>query len=209
MNWFTLYWTDGRRMVVCGETLAAALNVSGITSKQYGHICWYDNGVTETHWYDSPRKAWIKYKEITITPEELHRHGVNFYKKIMSTHDSILVELPTMNIVGLSVLWEPYSAHLVATSKRQEKFIHTFVKCISVYYGIRRPGTLLGNTHVEEHRHHYVKHNRELFEPGDFKHAFEALTVRVSKTDPIYETCSRYAKPLSLIYREQSVRVLP
>ena len=56
---FTLYWTDGKREVICGKTISDAFRAAGYGQSALNVLDWYDAGDTDTHSWDSQLSIWV------------------------------------------------------------------------------------------------------------------------------------------------------
>jgi hypothetical protein len=60
---FTLYWSDGVREVVRGQTIRAALLLAGYSSYSHGALSVYTEGDNTDFTWDPDEKAWVKQVE--------------------------------------------------------------------------------------------------------------------------------------------------
>ena len=72
-NHYTLYWRNGDRNVVSGKTIVEAFTAAGYGAGAIHALDWYDEGVTEAHYYDKQMSTWVKYE-----PIHLHFNDVNW-----------------------------------------------------------------------------------------------------------------------------------
>lgn len=57
---FTIYWLDGRRIVISGQTIEDAFTKAGYGLGAVRAVDWYDYGITNTHTYDKINKKWVR-----------------------------------------------------------------------------------------------------------------------------------------------------
>lgn len=57
-NKFTIYWLDGKRSVLEGDTIAKAFSGAGYSAGAVRAVDWYDNGETDTHTWNKETKQW-------------------------------------------------------------------------------------------------------------------------------------------------------
>jgi hypothetical protein len=60
MHKFTLFWLDGKREVVTGETIADAARRAGIQRGALQVIDFYENGEDDSWEWNSERRSWVQ-----------------------------------------------------------------------------------------------------------------------------------------------------
>lgn len=60
---FTLYWLDGKREVVKGETIYDALTKSGYGSGALNALDFFTQNDTDNYFWDNVKKTWIRKQE--------------------------------------------------------------------------------------------------------------------------------------------------
>ena len=65
-KYFTIYWINGDRNVIQGPTIETAFTNAGYGAGAISAVDWYDDGVSETHYWDKDSHNWIKFEPIRI-----------------------------------------------------------------------------------------------------------------------------------------------
>lgn len=60
MNKFTIYWLDGTKSVIEGETVHEAFSAAGYNGGAVRAVDWYENGVNDDYVWNPEKKAWDK-----------------------------------------------------------------------------------------------------------------------------------------------------
>lgn len=112
-NKFTIYWKDGSRNVITGVTVEDAFTAAGYSAGAVSAIDWYDNGISQTHHYNTETKEWVKYEPIHI-----HANSSLFYNSeinvndlvvILRKHRKIIVDFPNKDILLIQHKFAQYS----------------------------------------------------------------------------------------------------
>lgn len=67
-NQFTIYWLDGRKSVIEGETVHQAFSAAGYGGGAVRAVDWYENGVNDDYVWNKETKQWDKKTPIIGAP---------------------------------------------------------------------------------------------------------------------------------------------
>ncbi len=94
-NYYTLYWHNGDRNIVKGVSIEEAFTKAGYGAGAINALCWYDEGVSETHHYNKDKKIWVKYEPIHYHYDDIRWENpslISEFKNALKEHRSIIVE---------------------------------------------------------------------------------------------------------------------
>lgn len=169
-KFFTIYWLNGTRTVIQGETIEQAFTAAGYDDSTVKSINWYDNGVSETHFWN--QKEWVKYEPICIhAGDDLWKKPFSEVKEVLvkylKQHHEIIVQFESKNELSLKLDWDDFS-------------ILGPVKYLKVAGAEYFQGTYYGDSDDEENAHHFMDTTAEYFSPTDIETACKALYERVN-----------------------------
>ena len=166
IKFFTFYWLNGERDFLKGTDVAEAFNTK-YSAKALKAVDWYDTGLSDTHYWDATKHAWIKRTECEystigtvqeITEALIRNHCVNF---LFPNNDKLCV---------------------------QKKFNHYavigWVECFEVIYLEHNYGTYAGESGDEENSHHYMVSGGQYISPDNIEEAVRIFMTRASAEYP-------------------------
>lgn len=193
-NWFTIYWLNGDKSHIFGETIDQAFTHAGYGGGAVAAIDWYDGRISDSHWYDKEKKVWEKYLDIEIKVADFLLMGIDDLSRIMDTHNTITVKFDNDDIVVFNRGWGSFYLNNQGC----------WINYLEISFGEYFKGTYGGDSDDEENSHHYMMANGQYFTPDNLPHALEAFIRRV-KSSP-FKTCSSdYCEPLEIIHAKQKV----
>ena len=190
MKWFTIFWLDGSKSFVFGNTIEAACNNSGIGNGAIRAIDWYDEGIRNTHYWDKETKKWVKYGEFEVDLEKFSTMTRDDLVTIMEKNSSITVKFPTDDI--LSFIRDTGLFYL-----RDKK---AWVDYLSISFG-----EYFEQGYFDEDTNGcYMMANSQMFAPDDLEHALDTFIKRTKET-PFIAFRSEYCKSMELIHENQKI----
>lgn len=193
-KWFTIYWRDGSVSHIFGLTIEQAFKHAGYGGGATAAIDFYDNGISQTHWYDKTKKEWVKFKDIEITISDFKEMTLEDLLRIMTDHNNITVKLDTQDIVIFTRNWGCFFLNNRSS----------WVNYLSISFGEYFQGTYSGDSDDEENSHHYMMANGQYFAPDNLPHALEVFIRRV-KDNPFMSVSTPYCERLEDIHAKQKV----
>lgn len=166
-NYFTLYWLTGERKVISGKTIEEAFTVAGYSGGAVKALDWYDNGITESHYWDKEQKTWVKYNPIHIHYDQFVNCTLDELSKLFEQHHAIEVDLATKDRVVIQITIGDYA-------------VIGWTKSIEVYFAEYCTGSYFEDGDED---YHFMVCNTEYFDPSDAEKALAAFMNRV-KTNP-------------------------
>jgi hypothetical protein len=194
-QWFTVYWLDGSKSHIYGETIDKAFAAAGYGGGSVNAVDWYDNGISNTHYRDQQKKEWVPFKNFEINKNDFLMKSMTDILNILKTSNSIQVKLENEDIVVLSHSWGLF--HLNNET--------VWVEYIELTFGEYFKGTYSGDSDDEENSHHYMMANGQYFSPDDIAFSVEAFMQRVKK-DSFYTVNTPHCKRLEEIHQSQKVK---
>lgn len=160
--YFTIYWLGGSRNVVHGKSIEDAFTRAGYGGGAVNAIDWYDNGISETHWYDKDAKEWKKYEPKVVFGPDFGMDKPNAPQEIetiLKNHRSLILILPNKDQYSISyeygcfagIGWV-YYIHIVfgkyhqgsyGGSEDDDEFSHHFMACASEYFDVEHPAVAI------------------------------------------------------------------
>lgn len=193
-KWFTIFWLDGSKTHVFGETIEAACNHAGIGNGALRAVDWYDEGIRNTHFYDSSKKEWVKFQDMEIPYSEFLFLTLTDVLNIMKTHNTIVVKFENQDIVVFKHDWSLFYLNNKSS----------WVEYIELSFGEYFKGTYGGDSDDEENEHHYMMANGQYFSPTNIAFAAECFISRVKK-EPFKCVDSPYTERLEDIHARQRI----
>lgn len=170
-NRFTLYWIDGKRNVIKGDTIDAAFAAAGYGGGSIAVLDFYEEGITESRWWSKSKREWIPYAPFMIESE-------NFSPSVASTAREVHAALETSHCVTI-----------VLPNKDQYTIAYRYgcfagigwVKYIEIVYGEYCRGNY-GDDEIDEDsdEHHFMACAGEYFDPEESEIAAIAFVNRYS-----------------------------
>ncbi len=165
-NRYTLYWRDGRRTIVIGDTIEDAFSKAGYGGGAVGALDWYDEGVSETHRWDKAQKTWVRFEPIRIHADDFAKMGrtekCDLLTKLFPIHHEIIVELKDKSEFILR--------------RNQGNFATIgWVEFNEVVAGEYNIG---GYDETSDEDHHFMMCQGEYFHPTDIDGAIDAFVDR-------------------------------
>lgn len=65
-NQFTIYWLDGKKSVLEGDTVHEAFSAAGYSRGAVRAVDWYENGVNDDYVWNPEKKEWEKKTSDTV-----------------------------------------------------------------------------------------------------------------------------------------------
>lgn len=90
---FTLYWLDGKREFVHGETIADAFTAAGYGAGARHALDWYDQGASETDVYSKDEKRWIRRNPVNVHIGDVADLTQDEIVRLLKTASEIRIEL--------------------------------------------------------------------------------------------------------------------
>jgi len=185
-NYYTLYWHNGDRNIVTGKTIVEAFTAAGYGAGAIHALDWYDEGVTEAHYYDKQMSTWVKYE-----PIHLHFNDVDWsdpglaaeLTTLLNKHHTIIVELENKDQYSISFNYGNY-------------YSVGWVKTLTIAYGEYYEGSY---TEDGDEDHHFMMTQSEYFDPNN-THAVIAAFIQRSKC-PYRASNSKEAKRVDRLPR--------
>ncbi len=193
-KWFTIFWLDGSKTHVFGETIEAACNHAGIGNGALRAVDWYDEGIKNTHFYDGNKKEWVKFQDMEIGYSDFLFMSLTDVLDIMKTHNIIVVKFENQDIVVFKHDWSLFYLNNQSS----------WVEYIELSFGEYFKGTYGGDSDDEENEHHYMMANGQYFSPNNITFAAECFINRVKK-DPFQSVDSPYTERLENIHSQQRI----
>ena len=177
-NRYTIYWLGGTRSVIKGDTVEQAFTLAGYGRGATRAVDWYDDGITETHYWDKENKEWIKYNPARIP------HSV------FSTY------LPDAMKLVITANLESCHGMIIEMSDKSEFSICYkignfasigWMKYIEVAYGEYHRGNY-GDDEIDEDSddHHFMVCAGEYFDPEQPELAIDAFVQRFINNPSMY-----------------------
>lgn len=185
-NYYTLYWRNGDRNVISGKTIEEAFTAAGYGAGAIHALDWYDEGVTETHYYHTKDSEWVKYE-----PIHLHFNDVDWKDPFIDTMLSLFLEKHHTIIVEL----ENKDQYLIEF-KYGDYYSIGWVKTLTITYGEYCKGSY---TEDGDEDHHFMMTQSEYFDPNN-THAAIAAFIQRSKC-PYRASNSKEAKSIDQLPR--------
>lgn len=193
-KWFTIFWLDGSKTNVFGTSIEDACNHAGIGNGALRDVDWYDEGIKNTHYYDSSKKEWVKFQDMEIPYSEFLFLTLADVLNIMKTHNTIVVKFENQDIVVFKHDWSLFYINNKSS----------WVEYIELSFGEYFKGTYGGDSDDEENSHHYMMANGQYFAPDNMPHAVEAFKRRVVH-EPFRAVDSPYCERLEDIHAKQKI----
>ena len=193
-KWFTIFWLDGSKTHVFGETIEAACNHAGIGNGALRAVDWYDEGIKNTHFYDGNKKEWVKFQDMEIGYSDFLFMSLTDVLDIMKTHNIIVVKFENQDIVVFKHDWSLFYLNNQSS----------WVEYIELSFGEYFKGTYGGDSDDEENEHHYMMANGQYFSPNNIAFAVECFINRVKK-EPFRCVDSHFTESLENIHSRQRV----
>lgn len=194
-QWFTIYWLDGTKSHIYGESIEKAFTNAGYGGGASRAIDWYDSGISNTHYRDHQKKEWVPYKDFEACYKDFMMLDVSNVLDILKTSDNIQVKLENEDIVVLTHNWGMFYLNNESV----------WVEYVELTFGEYFKGTYAGDSDDEENSNHYMMANGQYFAPVDIAFAVEALLQRVRK-DPFKTVDTPHCKRLEEIHQAQKVK---
>lgn len=171
-NYFTLYWIDGKRQIISGPTIEQAFSAAGYGAGAVKVVDWYDNGVSETHYYDKNKKEWVKYEQLHIHAQDIKSYSEATLVEMFHRHHSIVVQFESKDELRLD--------HCLGCFAQIG-----WVEHLSLVYGEWQKGNY-GDDYGAEHEdaHHFMASGGQYFKPTDVVKAINVLMSRVTNEHP-------------------------
>lgn len=171
-KYFTIYWVNGQRSIIKGNTIEEAFKAVRAGADSVSNVSWYDNGVTETHFWN--QKEWVKYEPIRFSstdaiwkaPFDTIKRTLEEYVKL---HHEIIVQFENEDELCLKLTWGDFGT--IGP-----------VKYLEVGAAEYCQGTYGGESDDEENQHHFMMAAGQYFSPDNVSAACEALYYRTVGT---------------------------
>jgi len=167
-KYFTIYWLNGDYSVIQGESIEQAFTAAGYGAGAVKAVDWYDNGISQTHYYNKKCKEWVHYVPLEITSEQIQTFDLVTLQTKFQQHKDIKVIFPSKDILILT-----RDTGIFATIG--------IVSYISLAFGEYCQGSY---SNPDDEGHHFMIHQSEYFYPTDEVTALEALLTRVKSLKP-------------------------
>lgn len=162
MKFFTIYWLGGNRSVVNGKDIADAFSRAGYGGGAVNAIDWYDEGVSETHFYNKQERQWERY-----VPLHIYCTAFNDVKdklaSFLEKHHEIIIDFPSRDQLSLRYAFGDF-------------FRLGWTKYIEIVYAEFMDGPYHDDG---EEDHHFMTANVEYHNPLNPETAIEALIKRM------------------------------
>lgn len=164
--YFTLYWLGGSRNVIKGKDIADAFTKAGYGGGAVNALDWYDNGISETHWYDKEAKEWKKYVPQYAFAEDFGIDKPNAPQEIetiLKNFRSLTLTMPNKDEYSISYEYGCYAGI-------------GWVHYIQISYGEYQKGSYSGEDDGEDH--HFLATQTEYF---DVEHPAVAIAAFINR----------------------------
>lgn len=148
MKAFTLYWLGGTRSVVYGENIETAFTLAGYGSGAVKAVDWYDEGITDTHYYVKT-EGWKKYEPIHIHENDFDNFTQEQLVEFFNKRHTIIVDRENKDQITMDMTIGNYACigwvkHIQFTynehhdgnyfDDEDSEHDHYYMVCNSVYY---------------------------------------------------------------------------
>lgn len=172
-NYFTLYWLDGRRTVIKGDTIEQAFAAAGFGGGAIRAVDWFDNGVSETHRYDKATKQWVEFKPFRIDVTGIDNEiDSNLVFSKLEEHHAFIAVFPNKCEYQISYKFGKFA---------ELGWVHY----IEISYGEYHQGSYGGGEDDEED-HHFMVCAGEYMNPARPDMAAVAYTYRLHTNPALY-----------------------
>lgn len=164
-KYFTLYWLNGTKNVIKGLTIEEAFTRAGYGGGAVGALDWYDNGISETHWYDKNAKEWKEYVPQYAFSEDFGIDKPNAPQEIetiLKNFRSLTLTMPNKDEYSISYKYGSYAGI-------------GWVHYIEISYGKYQEGSYGDNDDVD---HHFMATQTEYF---DVEHPAIAIAAFINR----------------------------
>ncbi len=180
--YYTVYFENGEREVIRGQTFAIA--IEGETRK----VAWFDNGCTDSHYFNTASKIWEPYQTLSIDAKDFRQFSsTNNLAELLDQHRFIEV-----NFENKDQLYMRYAYGCFARLG--------WLRYIEICYGEYNEGSY--NPFEEDAEgHYYMAVQGEFYQP-----ALKGLAVQafIERFDNPNKT-TRYGQTLYEILNTQTV----
>lgn len=187
MNYFTLYWLNGDRKVVKGETIEQAFTIAGYGNGAIRAMDWYDNGITNSHYFFGGQ--WVKKTLLALTVQEFNKEAtpenVQDIVNKLRRHDCIQLSFENKDILNI-----------------QDEIRHTghdYVRVIQVGFCEYFPYPYCEDSNQTEH---WMYSNTEFFDPAEPEIAVHAFLQRLN-SNAAFESSSYKNVDLKMLASSQ------
>lgn len=164
-NRYTLYWRNGDRNIVIGKTIEEAFTASGYGAGAIHALDWYDEGVSETHYYDKQMSTWVKYEPIHLHFDDVKWEDQGLGAELLALlekHHAIVVEFENKDQYSIGFSHGSY-------------YPAGWVKTLTITYGEYYEGPYAENGSED---HHFMMTGSEYFDPNNIAAAVDAFIQR-------------------------------
>ena len=167
-NKFTIYWKDGSRKVITGVTMKDAFTAAGYGAGAVAAIDWYDNGISQTHHYNTETKEWVKKEPIHIHIDDAQKSGNEFVTQFIKENIDDASE----------IIFDCEGGHQFLIEKKASHFYTGWATVISICFGKHYRGSYDGSS---EEDHHYMVSSIEYEDPDNLDRAIERVILRLKE----------------------------
>lgn len=193
-NYFTIYWKDGTKNIISGNSIEEAFTVAGYSAGVLKGIVGYSEGVEDTHYWDADKNEWLKYIPLHIYTSDFQTINNEQLIQFFNKRQHIIVVFENKDQLEIKNDWGCFAEV-------------GWVNHISVLYAEYQQGTYAGDSDNEENEHHYMVNNTEYFKPSDVNSAVAAFIERANKGG-FHISSSKDAKTIAEIAEAQAVKYL-
>jgi hypothetical protein len=171
-NYFTLYWIDGKRQVIAGPTIEQAFTAAGYGAGAVKVVDWYDNGISETHYWHKGERKWIKYEPLHIHAQDILSYSEETLVELFHKHHTFIIDFPNKDELVLN--------HVVGCYATLG-----WVEHLSLIYGEYQVGNY-GDAWGEEdeNAHHFMATGGQYFHPSRLNQAVTTTMLRATSQFP-------------------------
>ena len=174
LEYFTLYWQHGERNIIKGRDIEDAFTKAGYGAGAVPAIDWYDEGVSNTHYWNKDTKEWVQRNPITINSVTFAKMEDGVKQKFIAANleccHEVNIEFANKHI-------------LVIQNKIGHYALIGHVCVIEIYFAEYCEGNYFSEDDVDHTNHHYMVCNGEYFSPKNTDEAIKAFIKRFT-TNP-------------------------
>lgn len=189
MNYFTLYFLNGDRRVVKGESIEQAFTNGGYGNGAIRTLDWYDNGVTDSHTFEG-KGIWVKKQSLKLSEKDFNKENTpeniqNLMLKL-KTHGCIEVSFDNKDILYIQ---DSYSQFSIGT-----------VRVLTIVFGEYFPYPYHEDSDSTEH---WMASQSEYFDPANPETAIRAFLARINSSP--FESSGFPNADLKMLYATQEI----
>ena len=159
-EFFTLYWLDGKRQVISGESIDTAFTAAGYDDGAIHAVDWYENGVTDS--YRREGKHWVKREPIRIHEVGFPNHSVEALIAMLEKHHEVVIDYENKDKLIVKRSWGKYCDY-------------GWIETIAVYFAEHCDYPYSEDSDEKEH---WVVTGTQYYHPNDLTGAIECFMAR-------------------------------